>query len=260
VHSDSSKLAKRGSWWTSEQGAAYGDSALRSKRSGDTVTMRFKGTRFAWIGRKDSELGKAEVLIDGKRVATVSQYRRTKSARRVAYATSALPYGTHNVTIRVLAKPSTGSGKKVDVDAFIVGGTPAKAYPAAPFRYPWGTYIVIDKSQYKLYWVKKGVLVKKYPIAHGKSSTPTPSKVWRIDAKYHTSPGSVYGPRKMRMFKRVRTTNGYAYQFTGYAVHGTNQEWVIGTKASHGCIRMYNRDVLELFPQVPMHTMVVTRD
>ena len=65
----------------------------------------------------------------------------------------------------------------------------------------------------------------------------------------------MYGPRKMRLF-RLR---GGRYVFTRYGIHGTNQPWVIGTKASHGCIRMYNRDVLELFPQVPMGTMVYTR-
>ncbi len=30
-------------------------------------------------------------------------------------------------------------------------------------------------------------------------------------------------------------------------LHGTNQEHLLGTPASHGCIRMYNRDVIELF-------------
>jgi len=119
---------------------------------------------------------------------------------------------------------------------------------------------VIDKSSFKLYWVKNKVLVKAYPIAHGKVNWSTPERVWRIDAKYHTSPGSVYGPRKMRMFKRVATSRGYRYVFTAYAIHGTNQEWVIGTRASHGCIRMYNKDVREPFPQVPMGTMVVTRN
>ena len=259
VNNGSSKLAKRGSWWVAEQSAAYGDSAWRTRQRGATVTLRFKGTRFAWVGRKDSGLGKAEVLIDGKKVATVSQYASERSARRVAYATSGLTNGTHNVTIRALASPSTGSGRRVDVDAFVCNGTLLKAYPATPFHYPWVTYIVVDKSSFKLHWVKNGVLIKSYPIAHGKTSTPTPSRVWRIDSKYYTDPSSVYGPRKMRMYRRVSTSRGYAYEYTGYAIHGTNEPWVIGTKASHGCIRMYNRDVLELFPQVPLHTMVVTR-
>lgn len=122
--------------------------------------------------------------------------------------------------------------------------------------FPWPTCIIIDKSERRLYWVRDGQLVKIYPIAIGKAHTPTPVGTWRIGAKYHTSPGSVYGPRKMRMFKQVRG----GFQFTAYNIHGTNQEWVIGTMASHGCIRMYNKDVLELFPQVPMGTMVQTRE
>ena len=84
--------------------------------------------------------------------------------------------------------------------------------------------------------------------------TPAPA-TWKILAKYHTSPGSVSGPRKMRLFRQ----RGSRFVFSRYGIHGTNQEWVIGTKASHGCIRMYNRDVLKLFPQVPMGTMVYTR-
>lgn len=122
--------------------------------------------------------------------------------------------------------------------------------------FPWPTCIIVDKSDFKLYWVKNGVLVKSYPIAHGKPSTPTPSAIWRVGAKYYTDPGGVYGPRKMRLFKKVGST----YEYTRYGIHGTNEPWVIGTRASHGCIRMYNKDILELFPQVPMGTMVQTRD
>jgi lipoprotein-anchoring transpeptidase ErfK/SrfK len=59
----------------------------------------------------------------------------------------------------------------------------------------------------------------------------------------------------MRLFRR----RGNSWVFTRYGIHGTNQPWVIGTKASHGCIRMYNRDVLKLFPLVKLGTMVVTR-
>jgi len=123
-------------------------------------------------------------------------------------------------------------------------------------QFPWPTCIVIDKSEFKLYWVRNGVLVKAYPIAVGKAHSPTPAAVWRIDAKYHTDPRGVYGPRKMRLFRQ--TAHGYAY--TAYAIHGTNQPWVIGTQASAGCVRLNNRDILELFPQVPLGTMVQTRE
>jgi lipoprotein-anchoring transpeptidase ErfK/SrfK len=34
-------------------------------------------------------------------------------------------------------------------------------------------------------------------------------------------------------------------------IHGTNQEHLIGQPASHGCIRLRNEDVMELFSMVP---------
>jgi lipoprotein-anchoring transpeptidase ErfK/SrfK len=35
-----------------------------------------------------------------------------------------------------------------------------------------------------------------------------------------------------------------------YRIHGTDAPWTIGTAASKGCIRMYNQDVLDLYPRV----------
>jgi hypothetical protein len=39
-------------------------------------------------------------------------------------------------------------------------------------------------------------------------------------------------------------------------IHGTHEEGLIGKKASHGCIRMLNHDVLELFRIIPQKTAV----
>lgn len=122
--------------------------------------------------------------------------------------------------------------------------------------FPWPTCIVIDKSEFKLYWVKNGVLIKTYPVAIGKSSSETPERTWRVGEKYVYDYWGIYGPRRLRLYKQV----GSSFVYSAYGVHGTNQEWVIGTKASHGCIRMYNKDILELYPQVPLYTMVQTRD
>ncbi|TDB39707.1 MAG: hypothetical protein D9V44_01750 [Actinobacteria bacterium] len=126
--------------------------------------------------------------------------------------------------------------------------------------YPAATSIVIDKSDFRLYWVKDDVLVKTYPIAIGRVGMETPVATWKILAKYKTDPSSVYGPRKMRLFRKTGTGSSVKYVYTAYAVHGTNEPWVIGTKASHGCIRMYNAEVTELWPQVPLGTLVQTRE
>ncbi len=39
-------------------------------------------------------------------------------------------------------------------------------------------------------------------------------------------------------------------------IHGTNQEDLVGTPASHGCIRLRNRDVIDLFDRIPAKTSV----
>jgi lipoprotein-anchoring transpeptidase ErfK/SrfK len=45
-------------------------------------------------------------------------------------------------------------------------------------------------------------------------------------------------------FGAVDTMRRYIY------IHGTNREDLIGTPASHGCIRMKNADIIELFDRV----------
>jgi lipoprotein-anchoring transpeptidase ErfK/SrfK len=42
-----------------------------------------------------------------------------------------------------------------------------------------------------------------------------------------------------------------------YAIHGTNNPGSIGGFVSFGCIRMHNRDILDLFERVSVGTRVV---
>lgn len=42
-------------------------------------------------------------------------------------------------------------------------------------------------------------------------------------------------------------------------IHGTSDENALGTPASHGCIRMSNKDVMELFDLVPVGTEVMIK-
>jgi len=43
-------------------------------------------------------------------------------------------------------------------------------------------------------------------------------------------------------------------------IHGTPEEGLIGTPASHGCIRMKNRDIVELFDLVERDALVYIRE
>ena len=42
-------------------------------------------------------------------------------------------------------------------------------------------------------------------------------------------------------------------------IHGTHEEGLIGQKASHGCIRMFNQDVIYLYEKVKEGTKVFIR-
>ena len=44
-----------------------------------------------------------------------------------------------------------------------------------------------------------------------------------------------------------------------YGIDGTNNPASIGKNVSHGCIRMFNHDVLELSSRVPIGTRVAIR-
>jgi hypothetical protein len=43
-------------------------------------------------------------------------------------------------------------------------------------------------------------------------------------------------------------------------IHGTPEEGLIGKPASHGCVRMKNRDIIDLFSRVPIFTYVLIEE
>ena len=54
--------------------------------------------------------------------------------------------------------------------------------------------------------------------------------------------------------ENANTKSRYIY------IHGTNAETRLGTPASHGCVRMGNQDIIELFDAVPVGTEVTISD
>jgi lipoprotein-anchoring transpeptidase ErfK/SrfK/putative cell wall-binding protein len=209
-------------------------------------------------GQPSIRSGMPEKLVAGKMRVAGSVYSNTTEVvlyvggKRIANR-SATPYGSYD--FGWVASPSGRA--TVEVRATNPDGKTASASRTVErLKYPYATCIVVDKSEFRLYWIKDNRLVKTYPVAVGRVGATTPSATWKIQSKYYSDPGSVYGPRKMRLYRKTAT--GYTY--TRYLIHGTNNPASIGTRASAGCIRMYNKDVLELFPQVPIGTMVVTRD
>ena len=113
---------------------------------------------------------------------------------------------------------------------------------AAPTR-----RLIVNLAARKIVLVEDGQVVKMYRVAVGKRSTPSPEGTFHIATHvlnptyYHDGkiippgPGNPVGTRWMGL------------GFKGYGIHGTNHPESIGHAASHGCIRMKNQDVQQLF-------------
>ncbi|MBP2638100.1 MAG: ErfK/YbiS/YcfS/YnhG family protein [Firmicutes bacterium] len=111
---------------------------------------------------------------------------------------------------------------------------------------PTGNVNVIINTQAKtLELYNDGQIYKKYRIAVGKSKTPTPIGEWNVVWKDYNW-GTGFGTRWM----------GLNVPWGTYGIHGTNKPWSIGQFASHGCIRLRNKDVEELFEWIPIGTPV----
>lgn len=105
--------------------------------------------------------------------------------------------------------------------------------------------LIIRISDRVLELYDDGKLFKRYRVAVGKRATPTPVGEWNIVYK-GWSPEEVMGTRWM----------GLDIPWGSYGIHGTSAPWSIGSFASHGCIRMSNRDSEELYEWVPVGTPV----
>jgi hypothetical protein len=110
--------------------------------------------------------------------------------------------------------------------------------------------IVVSIPDRKLAFLEDRRVVKVYPIAVGAPSDPSPTGEFKIvnrltDPTYY-SPGVEIPAGK----DNPLGTRWMGLSLKRFGIHGTNEPRSIGRNASHGCIRMRNRDAEELFELV----------
>lgn len=127
-----------------------------------------------------------------------------------------------------------------------IAHNPAYAEPSLPIVADQGIYSIEVYPQYHQLIVRaQGQKFKTYRIAVGNPSTPTPVGEYQVVYKGKDW-GPSFGPRWL----------GLDVPWGSYGIHGTNRPNSIGQHLSHGCIRMRNNDVLELFKIIPVGTKV----
>jgi lipoprotein-anchoring transpeptidase ErfK/SrfK len=132
----------------------------------------------------------------------------------------------------------------------------------------YSTVVTIHRNGFRLRLFKDLERVASYPVAVGMSghATPTgrytiankavdpawsaPDKPWAGAYRNEVvEGGSAENPLKARWLGIV----------DGVGIHGTAAAWTLGTRASHGCIRMAVPDVKALYERVPVGSLVMIK-
>jgi lipoprotein-anchoring transpeptidase ErfK/SrfK len=108
--------------------------------------------------------------------------------------------------------------------------------------------ISIPKKQLTLF--EGDLVVETYDVAVGKPSTPSPVGSWKIVNRIDHPTWCAHGKPVKPGPRNPLGTRWIGLSKSGYGIHGTNEPDSIGKAASHGCIRMRNEDVEELFALV----------
>lgn len=107
--------------------------------------------------------------------------------------------------------------------------------------------IIVSIPDRKLAVLENGSVIRKFDVAVGASISPTPTGefvvVHRLSNPTYYHPGVVIPPGPDNPIG----TRWLGLNHKGFGIHGTNAPTSIGKPASHGCIRLRNRDMEKLF-------------
>ena len=158
-----------------------------------------------------------------------------------------------------------------------------------------GDLLYVSVHRQTMFHVRDGRLLREYPISTARNGLGSERESFRTPTGLHRITEKIgAGVPLMGVFRERRFTGEIAATITsndsdpdrittrvmrldglepghnrggahdslrrGIYIHGTSNEAAIGTPASRGCIRMLNRDIIELFDRVPEGTPIVILD
>jgi lipoprotein-anchoring transpeptidase ErfK/SrfK len=169
--------------------------------------------------------------------------------------------------VPAIAKPLTGASSSIPSQPAtnnLIPAAGAKSTIAGTNdRQPVSNVVnlLLKLNERKVYVYKGDKVIAKYPVAIGKKGWETPTGEWYVMEKI-TNPG--WTSFKNGQVTKPGPKNPLGERWIGFwtdgqdviGFHGTPSVKSIGTAASHGCVRMFDKDVKELFPLVQVGTTV----
>ena len=142
--------------------------------------------------------------------------------------------------------------------------SPAFAQVAAQEAKPTGAdsihrVVLVSIPDRKLAVMENGNVIATFPVAVGAAASPSPTGefqiVNRVANPTYYRPGTVIPSGKSNPVG----TRWVGLSRKGYGIHGTNAPRSVEHAASHGCIRLRNRDIEKLFTMVQVGDVVQIR-
>lgn len=131
------------------------------------------------------------------------------------------------------------------------------ARPVGSLRTP--RIVVVSIPDRKLAVIDDGNVIVKFSVAVGAVTSPSPTGrfqiVSRVSNPTYYRPGTVIPAGKGNPVG----TRWLGISQKGYGIHGTNAPKSVGHAASHGCIRLRNRDMEQLFSMLRVGDVVEIR-
>jgi L,D-transpeptidase ErfK/SrfK len=127
-----------------------------------------------------------------------------------------------------------------------------------------GVHLVADLSDRRVYLYNRQTLMTSYAIAIGQEGWETPvgtfqiSQMRRDPVWKHPLTHAVYPPGPENPLGS-RWIEFWAAKGLHFGFHGTNQDDLIGQAVSHGCLRMRNLDVEQLYDQISVGMPLAVR-
>ncbi|MFQ4144907.1 L,D-transpeptidase [Chlorogloeopsis sp. ULAP02] len=122
--------------------------------------------------------------------------------------------------------------------------------------------LIISLSRRQLILYRGNNQIKTYPVAVGRSGWETPTGNFQVMTKLENP--AWMNPFTGKSILGGQSDNPLGKYWIGFwtngktwiGFHGTPNPESVGKATSHGCIRMYNKDIQELFHQVSVGTSV----
>ena len=120
------------------------------------------------------------------------------------------------------------------------------------------TRLVVDLERLTATLLRDGKSIFHAAVGVGRPEWPTPTGEFVIRNRLSRFSSPFYGPLAFGTSARSSVlTDWPAGGFVG--IHGTNQPELLPGRVSHGCIRMRNRDIVQLARLMPVGTPVTIR-